>query len=65
MLLNCERFAALRAARNSEQSQATEPLEILEDFARHAALALTYDFSPVSKAITQAIQEVHVGRCEP
>lgn len=59
VFLSCERFAALRAARASEEMQKNEPLEILEDFARHTALALTYEFSPLSKAIYQAIQESH------
>jgi len=62
VFLNCERFAALRAARAGEQIQTNSPLEILEDFARHTAVALTYEFTAVSKAISQAIKEVHLGQ---
>lgn len=61
VFMACERFAALRTARSEEQPQTNEPLEILEDFARHTALVLTYEFTPVSKAIAQAIEEVHLG----
>jgi hypothetical protein len=64
VFLGCERFAALRAARGAEETQTNEPIEILEDFAKHAAMALTYEFSPLSSAIYQAIQEVNLGlRC--
>jgi hypothetical protein len=62
VFMGSERFGALRAARAAEAPQKNEPLEILEDFAKHVAMALTYEFSPVSKAIYQAIQEVHRAR---
>jgi len=62
VFLSCERFAALRAARAKEQVQTPDPLEIIEDFAHHTAVVFTYEFSPVSKAISQAINEVHHGR---
>lgn len=62
VFLGSNRFAALRAARAADQAQTAEPIEILEDFAKHVAMALNYEFSPMSKAISQAIQEVHFGR---
>ena len=62
VFLGSNRFAALRAARAAEQAQTNEPIEILEDFAKHVAMALNYEFSPMSKAIYQAIQEVNLGR---
>lgn len=57
--LQCERFAALRAARASESKIGTEPIDVLEDFARHTSIAFTYEFTPVSQAISQAIAERH------
>jgi hypothetical protein len=62
VFLGSNRFAALRAARAADQAQANEPIDILEDFAKHVAMALNYEFSPTSKAIYQAIQELHLGR---
>jgi hypothetical protein len=62
VFLSCKRFAALRAARTGEQVQTNAPLEILEDFARHTAMALTYEFTVVSKAISQAIKDVHLDQ---
>ena len=62
VFLGSNRFAALRAARTADQAQTNEPIDILEDFAKHVAMALNYEFSPTSKAIYQAIQEVHFGR---
>lgn len=62
VFLGNNRFAALRAARTADQAQAEEPIEILEDFAKHVAMVLKYEFSPMSKAISQAIQEVYFGR---
>ena len=62
VFMGSERFAALRAARAAEEAQKNEPLEILEEFAKHVAMALTYEFSPMSRAIYQAIQEVHRAR---
>lgn len=62
VFLSSNRFAALRVARSSEQVQTGEPIEILEDFSKHVAMALNYEFSPMSQAIAQAIQEVHLGR---
>lgn len=61
VFLASERFAALRAARRAEVAQTNAPLEVLEDFAKHVAMALTYEFSLMSKAIYQAIQEVNFG----
>lgn len=61
IFLGCKRFAALRAARSEEESQTNEPLEILEDFARHTAVSLTHEFSPLSKAIKQSIMEQRLG----
>lgn len=62
VFLSCERFSALRAARAVEQVQTNTPLEILEDFARHTAVAFAYEFTAVSRAISQAINEVHLGQ---
>jgi hypothetical protein len=62
VFLSCKRFAALRAARVKERVPSNVPLDILEDFARHTAVAFTYEFTPVSKAISQAIYEAHPGR---
>jgi hypothetical protein len=62
VFLGSNRFAALRAARAADQAQANEPIDILEDFAKHVVMALNYEFSPTSKAIYQAIQELHLGR---
>lgn len=59
VFLKCERFAALRAVRASESKISTEPIDVLEDFARHISVALTYEFTPVSRAIAQAISESH------
>ncbi|MGX5663637.1 hypothetical protein [Diaphorobacter nitroreducens] len=58
IFLSCERFAALRAARSTGEREENEPLEVLEDFARHTAVSLTYEFAPLSKAIAQSILEV-------
>lgn len=60
IFLDCKRFAALRAARSTEERQTNEPLEILEDFARHTAVSFTYEFAPLSKAIAQAIMEAQL-----
>lgn len=62
ILMTCERFAALRRARSSGQKQTNEPIEILEDFAKHVAMALNYEFTPAPKAIFQAIQEAQYGK---
>jgi hypothetical protein len=62
VFLGSNRFAALRAARAADQAQANEPIDILEDFAKHVVMALNYEFSPTSKAIYQAIHELHLGR---
>ena len=62
VFLSCERFGALRKVRSNEQPQTNDPLEILEDFARHTAVAFTYEFTLVSKSISQAIAEVHLGK---
>ena len=59
IFLKCERFAALRTARSSEEEQSNKPMEILEDFAKHTAVALTYELTPLSKAIAQAIEEIN------
>jgi hypothetical protein len=61
VFIGCERFAALCEATAAEEAQSNESLEILEDFARHTAVAFTYEFTPLSKAIAQAIREVHGG----
>ncbi|MDO9112471.1 MAG: hypothetical protein Q7U63_01615 [Polaromonas sp.] len=61
IFLGCERFSALRAARSTEESQTNDPLEILEDFARHTAVSFTYEFTPLSKAIAQSIMEAQLG----
>lgn len=61
IFLGCKRFAALRAARSEEESQTNEALEILEDFARHTVVSLTYEFTPLSKAIAQSIMEQKLG----
>ena len=61
VFLGCDRFAALRAARTTGAAQTNDPLEVLEDFAKHVAMALNYEFSPLSKAIYQAIQEANLG----
>jgi hypothetical protein len=65
IFLTCERFAALRAARAAEQNQSNDPMEILEDFARHTAVAFTYEFSPLSKAIATAINEENLANTTP
>lgn len=61
IFLCSERFAALRAARTTEEKHTNEPLEILEDFSKHIAMVLSFEFSPISKAIHQAIQEKIIG----
>lgn len=58
VFLACERYAAMRAARDSPE-KIESPLEVLEGFAMHVAMVLNYEFSPVSKAIAQAIEQVH------
>ncbi|HJV28599.1 MAG TPA: hypothetical protein VJ673_23165 [Aromatoleum sp.] len=62
VLLQSERFAALRAARAPKQVASTDPLDVLDDFALHTSMVFTYEFSPVSQAIAKAIDEVHFGR---
>lgn len=59
VFLGCERFAALRSAKEKDNPQSNDPLEILESFAQHTAIAFTYEFTPLSKALSQAIREVH------
>jgi hypothetical protein len=63
IFLGCDRFAALRAARSTGGTRTNEPLEILEDFARHTAVVFTYEFTPLSKAIAQSIMEAQLDSC--
>lgn len=62
VFLSCGRFAALRAAKANEETLGNSPLDILEDFARHTSLVLTYEFGVVSRAIEQAIRETQILR---
>lgn len=60
--LESERFAALRAAREREKPISSEPIDILEDFAQHTSIVFNYEFTPLSRAIAQAIAEAHAGK---
>jgi hypothetical protein len=60
--LKSERFAALRSVREREKPLSTDPLDILEDFAQYTSTVFNYEFTPLSRAISQAIAEMHASR---
>lgn len=60
--LKSERFAALRSVRDREKPLSTDPLDILEDFAQYTSTVFNYEFTPLSRAISQAIAEMHARR---
>jgi len=60
--LESERFAALRTAREREKAVSSEPIDVLEDFAQHTSIVFSYEFTPLSRAMTQAITEAHAGK---
>lgn len=60
--LKSERFAALRAVREGEKPASNDPLDILEDFAQYTSTVFNYEFTPLSRAISQAIAETHADR---
>lgn len=60
--LKSERFAALRSVREREKPLSTDPLYILEDFAQYTSTVFNYEFTPLSRAISQAIAEMHARR---
>jgi hypothetical protein len=60
--LKSERFAALRSVREREKPLSTDPLDILEDFAQYTSTVFNYEFTPLSRAISQAIVEMHASR---
>lgn len=60
--LKSERFAALRSVREGEKSPSDDPLDILEDFAQYTSTVFNYEFTPLSRAISQAIAETHASR---
>ena len=60
--LKSERFVALRSGREQDNSSGTEPLDILEDFAQYTSTVFNYEFTPLSRAISQAIAETHANR---
>ncbi|HSI22358.1 MAG TPA: hypothetical protein VK959_04985 [Methylophilaceae bacterium] len=60
--LKSERFAALRSVREREKPLSTDPLDILEDFAQYTSTVFNYEFTPLSRAISQAIAEMHANR---
>ena len=62
--LESERFAALRAAREREKPVSSEPIDVLEDFAQHTSIVFSYEFRPLSRAMTQAITEAHAGKSD-
>jgi hypothetical protein len=43
VFLSCERFSALRTARSPHSTPSSDPMEILEDFAKHTSMVFTYD----------------------
>lgn len=55
LLLRSARFDALRRARGGKVS--SEPMAVLEDFARHVGMVFSYGRSKVSAALSQAIAE--------
>jgi hypothetical protein len=60
--LKSERFAALRSVREREKPLSPDPLDILEDFAQYTSTVFNYEFTPLSRAISQAITEMHASR---
>lgn len=59
VFLRSERFAALRMAKAMREVIGNEPIDILEDFSLHTSIVFTNGFSSVSRAIKDAIREVH------
>lgn len=62
IFLNAPYFRAMREAQVAPKAPNDEPLDILEDFAKHASHAFTHKFSPVAQAFAQALNELSDAR---
>ena len=57
IFLRAPYFAAMRKERSKPNEPSSDPLDILEEFAKHASHALTQKFSVVGQALARAIEE--------
>ena len=58
IFLRAPYFKAMREARVAPEIPSNDPLDILEDFAKHASHAFTHRFSQVAQAFARALSEV-------
>jgi len=58
IFLRAPYFNAMREARVAPEIPSNDPLDILEDFAKHASHAFTHRFSQVAQAFALALSEV-------